>query len=672
MSPVAGASALLIAAWLLGACTEDANEAIDRGDAEAQMDGATVTRPDSGAIPADASTSQDANEPVSTDVAPMDGGSDAGSDAATDGSAPAFKIGGTLSGLAPGASVVLQNVDGDALTLTTNGAFSFRAPFVTGAAYDVTVRTNPSTPAQTQTCTVAAGSGNVGHADITSVVVTCTNNAYAIGGTLTGLAPGKSVSLENQDGSPLTLTTNGAFAFGPRQTQGTIFLIKVSSPPVGETCTVTGGSGTVDAADVTSATVTCTPLAYAVGGAISGNVGPVSLTNAGQSLSTAGPKFSFPSQEHGSLYDVNVTSSPLGQTCTVANGSGTVEGPIANVLVSCVNDLPPADLYVDAKFGSDANPGNSGAPFKTITFAMSVVAAKAAPLRVQVMPGTYDKANGEVFPITVPPDCILTGDEDKRGKGGLGTTIAGVGPTASFAAASLLLATGARISGFGFAIQSLPPAFGVIADSGGTVSLNTFSAGYGGVYTIAPASPLIEHNTFRNSSVGIHGSGSPSILANEFQETMSGAVNMGGAGSACLIKGNTIEGNGTVGVIIQAGSCLIDGNTFTRVNGYLGGAIAAYFAATPIVRNNVIQSTAQLAVYAKASAAPNLGTAIDPGNNVLGSGAVIGFGQDSSKPISAIGNTWAQTPPVCGSDIKVGAGAGMVTFATMGGTTTCP
>lgn len=670
MGPVVGAS-VLTAAVLLGACTEDANETgAPGGDAEAQTDGAEVTRPDSGAILAEASTSRDANEPVSTDVAPIDAGSDTGSDAA-DGSPPAFKIGGTLSGLAPGASVVLQNVGGDALTLTTNGAFSFSAPFVTGAAYDVTVRTNPSTLAQTQTCTVAAGSGNVGRADITSVVVTCTNNAYAIGGTLTGLAPGKSVSLENQDGSPLTLTTNGAFAFGPKQTQGTIFLIKVSSPPVGETCTVSGGSGTVGAADVTTAMVTCTPLAYAVGGTISGNLGTVGLANAGQSLSTTGPKFAFPSQEHGSSYGVTVTSSPLGQTCNVANGSGTVEGPIANVLVSCVNDLPPADLYVDAKFGSDANPGNSGAPFKTITFAMSVVAAKAAPQRVQVMPGTYDKANGEVFPIAVPPDCILTGDEDKRGKGGTGTTISGAGPTATFAAASLLLATGARISGFSFVVQSLPPAFGVLSDAGGTVSLNTFSAGYGGVNTITPASPLIEHNTFRTSSLGVYGSGSSSILENDFQETMGGAVNISGT-SACLIKGNTIEGNGTVGVMIQGGSSLIDSNTFTRVGGYLGGAIAAYFAATPIIRNNVIQSTAQLAVSAKASAAPDLGTAIDPGNNVLGSGSVIGLGQDSSKPISAIGNAWVQTPPVCGTDIKVGAGAGMVTFATGGGTTTCP
>ena len=60
-----------------------------------------------------------------------------------------FTIGGTLTGLATGASVVLQNNGGSNLTASANGAFTFTAAVNSGAAYAVTVLTQPSG----QTCT---------------------------------------------------------------------------------------------------------------------------------------------------------------------------------------------------------------------------------------------------------------------------------------------------------------------------------------------------------------------------------------------------------------------------------------------------------------------------------------------------------------------------------------
>ena len=55
-------------------------------------------------------------------------------------------IGGTLQGLQPGDSVILQDNGGDALTLTSNGSFTFKTA-VTGPtdAYNVTVNTQPTT-----------------------------------------------------------------------------------------------------------------------------------------------------------------------------------------------------------------------------------------------------------------------------------------------------------------------------------------------------------------------------------------------------------------------------------------------------------------------------------------------------------------------------------------------
>ena len=72
------------------------------------------------------------------------------------GNAAAFTVGGTVSGLS--GTVVLQDNGGDNLSVTANGSFTFATALAAGAAYSVTVKTNPSG----QTCTVSSGSGTVG------------------------------------------------------------------------------------------------------------------------------------------------------------------------------------------------------------------------------------------------------------------------------------------------------------------------------------------------------------------------------------------------------------------------------------------------------------------------------------------------------------------------------
>ncbi len=82
-------------------------------------------------------------------------------------SAPTFSIGGTISGLS--GTVVLENNAGNDLSTSANGTFAFSTKLTQGAAYNVTVKTNPTG----QTCTVANPSGTVGAANVTNVSVTC-------------------------------------------------------------------------------------------------------------------------------------------------------------------------------------------------------------------------------------------------------------------------------------------------------------------------------------------------------------------------------------------------------------------------------------------------------------------------------------------------------------------
>jgi hypothetical protein len=110
-----------------------------------------------------------------------------------------YTIGGTVVGLI-GKGLVLQDNGGDNLTVAANApAFTFATPLGSGASYTVTVSAQPTYLAQN--CAVTDGGGTAS-ANVTSVVVTCTNtNEWTFENGSTS---------ENQSGTyPLTVGTGG-------------------------------------------------------------------------------------------------------------------------------------------------------------------------------------------------------------------------------------------------------------------------------------------------------------------------------------------------------------------------------------------------------------------------------------------------------------------------------
>src|SRR2546426_6249673 len=80
-----------------------------------------------------------------------------------------------------------------------------------------------------------------------------------------------------------------------------------------------------------------------VGGTVSGltGTGPVLQNNGGDNLaiSANGPfTFSIPLQQQHAAYSVTVLTQPSGQSCTVANGTGTASANVTNVAVNCVSN----------------------------------------------------------------------------------------------------------------------------------------------------------------------------------------------------------------------------------------------------------------------------------------------------------------------------------------------
>lgn len=110
------------------------------------------------------------------------GGGGGGSAPASDpgGTTPTtFTVGGTLTGLAAGNSIVLRNNGGDDLHLAANGSFTFGTALANGASYAITV----SAPPLGQTCSISNANGAISGGNIANVAVACQNTSGRLDAT---------------------------------------------------------------------------------------------------------------------------------------------------------------------------------------------------------------------------------------------------------------------------------------------------------------------------------------------------------------------------------------------------------------------------------------------------------------------------------------------------------
>ena len=179
------------------------------------------------------------------------------------GSSTTYSVGGMVTGLS-GSGLVLRDNGGDNLAVSATGSFTFATKVATGAAYAVTVYTQPASPSQT--CAVTAnGNGMMGGSNVTNVAVACTTNTYTVGGMVTGLI-GSGLVLRDNGGDNLSIPAAGAFTFATAVPSGMAYSVTVFTKPANppQTCTVTNGtgSGTVTNANVTTVAVVCERFAF--------------------------------------------------------------------------------------------------------------------------------------------------------------------------------------------------------------------------------------------------------------------------------------------------------------------------------------------------------------------------------------------------------------------------
>ena len=289
------------------------------------------------------------------------------------------------------------------------------------------MKTQPTGP--TQNCSVASGTGTA-TANVTNVQVTC-GTVVAIGGTLSGLAASSSVTLQNNAGDSLKLTTNGTFTFSTPLVAGGPYAVTILTQPTApaQTCSIANGTGTAKV-DVTNIQITCPQPSFQIQGKVIGLVpGPGDTlelqNNAGDNLFVTGDNqnFIFATRvTSGGIYNVSLFLEPNSQpqACNIFNGSGIALADVKNVLVDCqhndwawifgptaVNQYDSVSVDTPPPFPSTILPGNYMPTRRNWNLKMSL-AATAQSERL-ALPAPV----GAVLPGRMPPaicGCLVVRD----------------------------------------------------------------------------------------------------------------------------------------------------------------------------------------------------------------------------------------------------------------------
>jgi hypothetical protein len=175
---------------------------------------------------------------------------------------------------------------------------------------------------------------------------------------VSGLSGGALVTLLDNGGDPLALSSNGSFVFATPLVSGATYLVTVGTQSAGETCTVSGGSGVVNSADVTDVAVSC---------AVAGSSQLTGIVTSGPGGSGA------PIGGAGvALVATGASASTLVSTTSQSNGSFSLsfQCPSASTLV-----------YVVASGGSNANSGGAN-PYTKLASALGACAGLPASVVV--------------------------------------------------------------------------------------------------------------------------------------------------------------------------------------------------------------------------------------------------------------------------------------------------
>jgi parallel beta-helix repeat protein len=271
-------------------------------------------------------------------------------------------------------------------------------------------------------------------------------------------------------------------------------------------------------------------------------------------------------------------------------------------------------LYVNPAAGFDGTErGADTTPFRTITYALQL--AQPGTI-VQLVPGTYSRDTGEVFPLVLRPGVSLRGDSSTKGQ-----TV-------------LIVGSGTYISPT-FARQNVTVQALENSELIGVTVTNTSIRGT--AVWIEAGNPVIRNSTFSNSlrdGIFVTGTANPRIEGNIFTKNDGNGISIARTAQG-EIRGNVFQDTGFgIAVSDSAAPLISDNQIIANVDG-----VVTSNAARPTLRNNVIENNSRDGLVAIANAQPDLGTAENPGKNVIrNNGRYDVYNATRSNTLLAVGN----------------------------------
>src|SRR3984957_9694590 len=105
---------------------------------------------------------------------------------------------------------------------------------------------------------------------VTNVAITCTDQPFSLGGTISGLGSNAGLTLTNGGDTYAVAAGSTSFTMPTPVAFGSPYSVAVQAAPAGLTCTASNASATMPAGNVASVVITCSDQSYTVGGTISG------------------------------------------------------------------------------------------------------------------------------------------------------------------------------------------------------------------------------------------------------------------------------------------------------------------------------------------------------------------------------------------------------------------
>jgi len=252
-----------------------------------------------------------------------------------------YDINVSVTGLAATNSVSFANAS-DTLTISSDTT-ELISNLDDETAFSILITVQPESP--NQICSFVGSNSGVLAGANTTINIECVADQYTIGGSVTGLSSGNSVTLSINQGSEfLIVSANQNFVFLDAFDDGSDYDVVVFLQPStpSQTCVINNDSGTLAGENITAIEIECSINSFFVGGSVTGIISDNNMliqNNSYDLIITHDGAFVFttPIFDQQS-YSVTIDSQPNDplQTCNIVNANGTISGgDIVNVFINC-------------------------------------------------------------------------------------------------------------------------------------------------------------------------------------------------------------------------------------------------------------------------------------------------------------------------------------------------